>query len=116
MQILSSTSLPWVIWPSAAHCAVAVPTGMTTGPGTCPHPTTHFMLVRYPVARPGRRGVWCAFLCAGHAQSVPLAEPLDRVATAELADRRDQHALAMAGRPYRRPEPLQLSAADAGAR
>jgi hypothetical protein len=35
-----------------------------------------------------------------------LAEPLDRAATAELADRREQHALAMAGKPYRAPVPL----------
>jgi hypothetical protein len=37
---------------------------------------------------------------------VPLAEPLDRVAAAELADRREQYALAMAGKPYRAPVSL----------
>ncbi|MBF6558178.1 MAG: hypothetical protein IVW52_18895 [Acidimicrobiales bacterium] len=52
--------------------------------------------------------MWCSFLCAAHANAVPLAEPLDQVAAAELADRREQHALAMAGKPFRRPTPLQL--------
>ena len=84
---------------------MAVPTGMTTGPGACPGPVTHFMLVRYPTGRPG---TWCAFLRAGHAREVPLCEPLDQVAADELADRREQHALAMTGRPYRRPTPLQM--------
>jgi hypothetical protein len=63
------------------------------------------MLIRYPT-RPA--DIWPVFLCAGHAREVPLAEPLDQVAAAELADRREQHALAIAGRPYRRPMPLQL--------
>jgi hypothetical protein len=44
-----------------------------------------------------------------HAGEVPVAEPLDRVAAAELADRRERHALAMAGKPYRSPGPLQLN-------
>lgn len=81
-------------------------------PGNCPGQATHFILVRYPT---GKAGTWCAFLCTGHARSVPLAEPLDQVAAAELADRREQYALALAGRPYRRAVPLQLSAAAAGA-
>jgi hypothetical protein len=36
-----------------------------------------------------------------------VAEPLDAVAAAELADRREQHALAVAGKAYRRPCPLR---------
>jgi len=64
-----------------------------------------FMLVRYP----RDRGTWCAFLCGRHAGEVgPLAEPLDQVAAAELADRRAQLTLAMAGKPFRRPAPLQI--------
>jgi hypothetical protein len=41
-----------------------------------------------------------------HAGEVPVAEPLDRVAA---DDRRDQHAQAMAGKPYRAPVPLHLT-------
>jgi len=75
-----------------------VNTGVTTGPAQCGQPVTRYFLVRYP-ARP--RAVWPAFLCAAHAGEVPVAEPLDRVAAAELADRRQQHALAMSGEPCR---------------
>lgn len=104
MQTVESISLPWVVQADSAHCAAVVNTGTRTGPGSCPGSPTSFMLVRYP----GDRGTWCAFLCAVHARQVtPLAEPLDQVAAAELADRRTQHDLAMAGEPYRRPAPLQ---------
>ena len=109
MQILPSTSLPWPVSATAPHCATSVYSGMTTGPGPCHHLATHFMLIRYPT-RPA--DIWPVFLCTAHAREVgSLAEPLDRVAAAELDDRRKQDALAMAGRPYRRPVPLQLSAA-----
>ena len=104
MQTVESTSLPWAVWAASPDCAAVVVTGVRTGPGSCPNPPTSFMLVRYPRAR----GTWCAFLCASHAREVvPLAEPLDQVAAAELADRRTQQALALAGKPYRRPGPLQ---------
>ena len=105
MQTVESISLPWVVWADSAHCAAVVATGIRTGPESCPCPPTSFMLVRYP----RDRGTWCAFLCAGHAREVaPLAEPLDQVAAAELADRRAQRELAMAGEPYRHPAPLQI--------
>jgi hypothetical protein len=80
-----------------------VTTGVWTGAAQCTGAVTSFLLVRYPRSR----GVWCAFLCAAHAAAVPVAEPLDAVAAAELADRREQHALAVAGKPYRRPCPLR---------
>ena len=113
MQILPSTSMPWPVSASAPRCAASVHSGMTTGPGPCHNPATHFTLIRYPT-RPA--AIWPTFLCRGHAREVgSLAEPLDAVAAAELADRREQHALAMAGRPYRRPVPLQLSAAAGAA-
>ena len=54
-----------------------------------------------------------AQLVGDHPQPVahrdPLPKPLDRVAAAELADRREQHAPAMAGKPYRAPVPLHLN-------
>lgn len=60
--------------------------------------------------RPGRRPESAPGATATvHAGEVPVAEPLDRVAAAELADRRERHALAMAGKPYRSPGPLQLN-------
>jgi hypothetical protein len=83
---------------------------MTTGPGLCHYPATHFMLIRYPTSP---ADIWPVFLCTGCAREVPLAEPLDQVAAAELADRREQHALAMAGKPYRRPVALRLHGAGA---
>lgn len=96
--------MPWIVRADSPGCAAVVATGMSTGPGSCPRPVSTFMLVRYP--RDG--GTWCAFLCSRHAGEVgSLAEPLDQVAAAELADRRAQHALAMAGESYRRPAPLQ---------
>jgi hypothetical protein len=96
--------MPWIVQADSPGCAAVVATGMRTGPGSCPHPVASFMLVRYPA----ERGTWCAFLCSGHAGEVgPLAEPLDQVAAAELADRCAQHALAMAGKSYRRPAPLR---------
>jgi hypothetical protein len=104
VQPVESTTLPWPVFAAAPHCAALVSTGITTGPAACGNPAVSFMLVRYP--RP--RGVWCVFLCASHHRDVPLAEPLDQVAAAELADRRAQHALALAGQPYRRAVPLQL--------
>jgi hypothetical protein len=77
---------------------------VTTGPAQCRQSVvTSYLLVRYP-ARP--RVVWPVFLCSAHAAEVPVAEPLDRVAAAELADRREQHALAMAGKPHRLAVPL----------
>lgn len=104
MQTVESTSLPWVARADSPACAAVVATGVRTGPGGCSNPVTSFMLVRYP----RDRGTWCAFLCHRHTREVgPLAEPLDQVAAAELADRRAQHALAMAGKPYRRPTPLR---------
>lgn len=104
MQTVDATTAPWVVRADAPHCAVAVATGERTGPGDCLNAVTSFMLVRYP-----REGAtWCAFLCTAHAREVgPLAEPLDQIAEAELADRRTQHALAMAGKPFRRVAPLQ---------
>jgi hypothetical protein len=104
VQTVEATSMPWIVRADSPGCAAVVATGMRTGPGRCPHPVASFMLVRYPAGG----GVWCAFLCAGHSREMgPLAEPLDQVATAELADRRVQHALAMAGKPCRPPAPLQ---------
>ena len=111
MQILPSTSLPWPVSATAPHCAATVHRGMTTGPGPCHHPATHFMLIRYPTSP---ADIWPVFLCTGCAREVPLAEPLDQVAAAELADRHEQHALAVTGQPYRRPVALRLHGAGAG--
>jgi hypothetical protein len=55
------------------------------------------------------QNIWCVFLCATHRAAVLLAEPLDKVAVAELHDREEQHRLAMAGQSFRRPAPLQCS-------
>ncbi len=105
MQTVEATSLPWVCHAEAAHCAALVTTGERTGPGHCVQQPSYYMLVRY---NHERGATWCVFLCAVHAREVaPLAEPLDQVAAAELADRRTQSALAMAGKSYRRPTPLQ---------
>ena len=96
--------MPWVVRADSPDCAAVAAAGMRTGPGSCPHPVVSFMLVRYP----HDRGTWCTFLCSRHADEVgPLAEPLDQIAATELDDRRTQHALALAGKPYRRPAPLQ---------
>jgi hypothetical protein len=104
MQPVEATTLPWICRAASSHCAALVSTNECTGPGSCPHPPTSFLLVRYP-----DRSTWCAFLCAVHARQVaPLAEPLDEIAAAELADRRTQHALGMAGKQFRRPVPLQV--------
>jgi hypothetical protein len=67
------------------------------------------MLVWYP-DRP--RAVWPVFLCTSHSVDVPVAELLDRVAAAELDDRRKQHDLAMAGKPHRRAVPLHAPSGD----
>jgi hypothetical protein len=106
VQPVDGPSLPWPVAASAPSCGAIVQTGVTTGPAQCSQPVTSYLLVRYP-ARP--RAVWPVFFCAAHAGEVPVAEPLDRVAAAELADRREQHALAMTGKPYRAPVPLQLN-------
>jgi hypothetical protein len=59
---------------------VAAPSWITG----CASPVTHFMLVLYPMGNPG---TWCAFLCAGHAWSVPLvAHGREGVAVACGAD------------------------------
>ena len=114
MQILPSTSMPWPVSATAPRCAASVHSGMTTGPGPCHYPVTSFVLIRYPTSP---AAIWPTFLCSAHAREVgSLAEPLDRVAAAELADRREQHALAMTGQPYRRPVPLQLSPAAGATR
>lgn len=97
--------MPWIVRADSPGCAAVMATDMRTGQGNCPYPVASFMLVRYPTGR----GTWCAFLCSRHAGEVgTLAEPLDQVAAAELADRRAQHALALAlaGKSYRRPAPL----------
>jgi len=79
-----------VIRPDSPHCAAAVPIGMTTGPGSCASPVTNFILVLYPMGLPGTR---CAFLCAGHARSVPLvAHPHPAAQPAHLR-RRSRHSL-----------------------
>jgi hypothetical protein len=77
--------------------------GGRTGPSRCQFPVSGYALVRYPAGQ----DIWCVFLCTSHRAGVLLAEPLDRVAVAELHDREEQHRLALAGQRFRRPLPLQ---------
>ena len=107
VQIVEAPALPWPIQPSAPRCAVLASEGTTTGPSPCTERPTSFALVRFPS---GGQPTWCVFLCTHHAILVPPAEPLDKVASSELADRIVQHARAFAGKTYRAPTPLQLSA------
>ncbi len=102
MVITESTTLPWPAHTQGITCAASESTG-PLGPGSCYRPVMMSALVRYPRSRE----LWRMFLCAGHAQQVPGAEPLDQAGEDELADRRAQHDLAMAGKPYRRPRPFQ---------
>jgi hypothetical protein len=80
-----------------------VSSGARTGPSRCQFPVAGYALVRYPAGQ----DIWCVFLCTAHRAAVLLAEPLDRVAVAELHDREEQHRLALAGQSLRRPLPLQ---------
>ena len=106
VQILEAPALPWPIQPSAPRCAVLANEDMTTGPSLCTERPTSFALVRFPS---GSQPTWCIFLCTRHAILVPPAEPLDKVASAELADRIVEYSRAIAGETYRAPTPLQLS-------
>lgn len=101
--VVDSVTLPWPTFAESAGCAALEASGVTTGPGHCMHLVEVSVLVRYPRSR----DVWLVFLCSRHGAQVAGSAPLDEPAAAELAERRAQHDLALAGKSFRRPRPLR---------
>ena len=102
MRIVTLSSLPWPVDAAADRCAAATTSSGRTDPGPCARFVTGQAFVQFPYDG----AVWRVFLCARHGAQVDGSELLDDVGTAELGRRRNQAALALAGRPFCRPEPL----------
>lgn len=102
MRIVMSSSLPWPVDPAVDRCAAATTSSGQAGTGACARFVTGQAFVQFTYDG----AVWRVFLCAHHGSQVDGSELIDDVGVVELGRRRSQAALALAGRPYRRPEPL----------
>lgn len=83
---------------SAAGCGGYV-SGVTTSPGSCHARPVWAGVVYFPAPRPA---LWWAFACDAHVECLHAPRRLLERDRAELARRRKQRALGLAGRPYER--------------
>ena len=89
-------------YPSACGCGAFV-VGATTQPRSCIAAPVWAGLVYYQLPRPT---LWWAFTCATHVAHLHAPRRLLDRDRAELAHRREQRELALAGRPYEQVKAL----------
>ena len=92
---------------SAAGCGGYV-SGVMTAPRACAGEVVWAGVVYFPFPRPT---LWWVFACDAHVACVHAPRRLLDRDRAELARRREQHALAMAGRAYERSVALAVGRA-----
>lgn len=92
---------------SAAGCGGYV-SGVTTSPGSCHARPVWAGVVYFRYPRPV---LWWAFACDEHVECLHAPRRLLDRDRAELARRRAQRALGLAGRPYERTVPLAVGRA-----